>query len=252
VAFADPSGLVTVDLRDNAFQRFELPVREAVALTWAPDARSLLLKDRHDRRRPCGPRGCRLDVSSGRLTPVPFDLFRSTYDPSGAVVEIRATGRQDAGRVVTHHVDGSSTSVALRAATTVGTAGGPAAARDVAFARCRRPSGVMVVDRASGAVVSTLTDPHRRGCRLGAQAWLGDDHLVVADWQAGDLWLWDVRRGRVRRLAEGGTRGVQYEVAGAVLAERFLSRRHEDCTGSGGTVCTRGSRASHCGRLPLC
>ncbi|WP_121258475.1 hypothetical protein [Nocardioides ferulae] len=225
VAFADPSGVVTVDLRDGTFRRFEPPVHEAVALAWSPDGSSLLLKDRHDRRRPCGPTGCRLDVSTGQLTRVPFNVFYAAYDDLGAVVEMQSPAGDRGGSVVTHPPDGPPTVTPLRVRTLAHTAGGPAAARHVAFAQCRGRSaeldnGVVVVDPTSGTAEAMLTSPHRR-CRLGAQAWLDDDHLVVHDWPGGDLWLWEVGQPPAHRFVASPSATVHYQVAEAVMARRF-------------------------------
>ena len=226
VAFAAPSGLVTVDLRDNTFKRFELPVHEAIALEWSSGASTLFLKDRHPRQRPCGPKGCMLDVSSGRLSAVPFDLFYSTYGNDNVVFELKSASRKQAGHVISHWEGLAPTMAPLQYATSASTAGGPAAAQDVAYAQCTRPggvrdAGVVVVDPDSGHVVSMLASAQRRACRLGAESWLTDRHLVVDDWVSGDLWLWDVSRKRVRHVAVGRTSGVNLSVAGEVMASRF-------------------------------
>lgn len=226
VAFADPSGLVTVDLRDNAFKRFDLPVREAIALEWSPDGSTLLLKDRYSRRRPCGPRGCRLDVASGRLSPQPFDMFFSTQSPTGGVYELTPSTDEDPTQVVRHRDDEQPSAVPLQYLTAPGTAGGPAAARHVAYAQCgsRRSvgrAGVVVVDPSSGDLVSMLGNDRRPGCRLGAVEWLDDQRLVVGDWRSGDLWLWDVMQNSFLQAGVGHTRGVNFEIAGEVMATRF-------------------------------
>jgi hypothetical protein len=226
LAFSDPSALVAVDLRDNTFERFELPVDEAITLEWSPDASSLLLKDRHPDGRPCGPKGCRLDLDTGRLTAVPFDLFHSAHGADGEVVELRTTSPRRSGVVLTHRDGRAPTRSVLQYLTSAGTAGGPAVARYVAFARCGRrvgkpDSGVVVADPASGSVVSMLTSAQRPTCRLGARSWLSDQHLVVDDWRTGDLWLWDVAHQRVVQLADGRTSGINVSVAADVMSNRF-------------------------------
>ncbi|WP_241154010.1 hypothetical protein [Nocardioides pantholopis] len=226
VAFADPSALVTVDLADNTFKRFELAAREAIMVTWSPDEASLLLKDRHDDRRPCGPTGCRLDLETGRLTPVPFNMFHSAYNDNGAVIEIQTPSRGRVGHVVTHHADGSREAVPMPASTVAYTAGGPAAARHVAYAQCggragRRDTGVAVLSTTSGSALSMLTAPHLRGCRLGARTWLDDHHLVVDDWMSGDMWLWDAKGKTTHQLVESRTPSVNYDVAGTIMTKRF-------------------------------
>lgn len=226
VAFAAPSGLVTVDLRDNAFRWFDLPVHHAVALEWSPDASTLFLKDRHSHRRPCGPKGCALDVSTGRLSPVPFDLFYSTNGSADVVFELKNATKKKPGHVISHREGMPPTAVPLQYLTSASTGGGPAAAQAVAYAQCTRSrgvrdTGVVVVDSASGHVVSMLESAQRPACRLGAQSWLNDRQLLVDDWVNGDMWLWDVTRKRVRHVAMGRTTGVTFSVAGDVMARRF-------------------------------
>ncbi|CAB4702113.1 MAG: hypothetical protein F2667_05220 [Actinobacteria bacterium] len=221
VAFADPSGVVTVDLRDGTFRRFDLPVRHAVALEWSPGGSTLLLKDRHSHRRPCGRTGCSLDVGTGALAPVPYDLFYSTFAAADVVVELEpgATKGQPL-RVITHRSGEPATSSSVPYLTAPLTAGGPVASGSVAYAQCtgrssRRDTGVVVIDPASGEVRSMLTAPGG-GCRLGAQAWTEDDTLVVSDQRTGRLWRWDVAAGEVGLLADSRTDGlVVYSVAGA-------------------------------------
>lgn len=213
VAFADPSGLVTVDLRDNAFRRFDLPVDHAVALEWSSDASTLFLKDRHSNRRPCGPKGCALDVSTGRLSAVPFDLFYSTYGNADVVFELKNATKKQPDHVISHREGMPPTAVPLQYLTSVGTAAGPAAAREVAYAQCTRSrgvrdTGVVVVDPTSGHVVSMLQDAQGRACRLGPLSWLNDRQLLVDDWVSGDMWLWDVPRKRVQHVAVGGPRAL--------------------------------------------
>jgi hypothetical protein len=226
VAFADPSGLATVDLRDNTFKRFDLPAHHAIMLEWSPDGTTLFLKDRNSHRRPCGPKGCVLDVSTGRLSAVPFDLFNSTHGSDGAVVEIAMTTSGHGSQILTHREGLPPTKVPLQYRTAASTAGGPAAARDVAYAQCTVPGrsrdpGVIVVDAASGHPISMLTRGQERACRLGAESWLTDRHLLVGDWVSADLWLWDVPRQRLRQVARGVTTGVNVSVADEVMADRL-------------------------------
>lgn len=228
VALADPSGLVTVDLRDNRFSRFDLPVREALVVEWSPDASTLLIKDRHSRRRPCGPQGCALDVATGRLVPVSFNLFSSTRGDGGAMVEVVPPGGGRPAQIATHLDGAAPSAVPVQYRTAVSTAGGPAAARYVAYAQCThlrrvRHAGVVVADPSSGRVVAMLENDRRPACRLGARSWVDDRRLLVDDWTTGDLWLWDVIGRRVQRVAVGRTAGVNLEIAGDVVVSR-LSR----------------------------
>jgi hypothetical protein len=233
VAFADPSGLVALDLRDNTFKRFELPVREAIALEWSSDGATLLLKDRHSNRRPCGPKGCVLDVATGRLTAVPFNLFFSARGHDREVFELKAAPSGIVDHLVRHRDGLPPARTPLQYASSVSTAGGPAAADDVAYTQCAefggvqgppgsRVHGVIVADAGSGRAVSMLVpDGSRRSCRLGAELWLTGRHLLVSDWVRGDLWLWDVPRQRVRRVGTARTSGVNVSVAAEVMAGRF-------------------------------
>jgi hypothetical protein len=233
VAFADPSGLVTVDLRDNTFQRFDLPVREAIVLEWSSDGATLLLKDRHGNRRPCGRKGCVLDVSTGRVSAVPFNLFFSTRGRDDEVFELKPAPSGIVDDIVRHRKGQPPTKVRLQYSSSVSTAGGPAASDDVAYTQCAeyggvqgppgaRVHGVIVADASSGRAVSMLvTDGRRRNCRLGAERWLTDRHLLVSDWVNGDLWLWDVPQRRVRQVATGLTSGTYVSMAAEVMAERF-------------------------------
>jgi hypothetical protein len=225
VAFADPSGLVVVTLDGNTFDRFELPVDHEVALMWSPDGSTLLFKDRHSRK-PCG-KGCTLDVSTGHLSPVPYDVFYSAYGNEGAVFELEPADQQPgAARLRTYQGAVLAGETPMEYRFVPSTAGGPAAARDVAFAQCDHPGGaeapgVMVVDADSGRLISWLTKPAWKSCRLGALAWLTDDRLVVDDWMSGAVWLWDVARGQVRQIAVGVTSGVHLHVAEDVMTNRL-------------------------------
>lgn len=226
VAFAAPSGLVTVDLRDNTFRRFDLPVHHAVGLEWSSDASTLFLKDRNSHRRPCGPKGCALDLSTGRLSAVPFDLFYSTHGNADVVLELKNATKKQPVHVISHREGMPPTAVSLQYLTSVSTVGGPAAAQEVAYAQCTRSrgvrdTGVVVVDSTSGHAVSMLESTQRPACRLGAQSWLNDRQLLVDDWVSGDMWLWDVTRKRVQHVAVGRTTGVNFSVAGEVMARRF-------------------------------
>lgn len=228
VAFADPSGLVVVDLRDNSYERFELPVHHAVALDFTADASTLLFKDRNARRRPCGPTGCALDLATGRHTPLPYDHFDSAAAPDGTVVEVAAPTRRTV-ELVSHRPGRPPSPVPLDHRASV--AGGPVADRHVAFPHCVRgkapDGGVMVADPTSGEVIALLADARRvhpwGGCRLAPRAWLSDTTLVVDDWTSGDMWLWDVPERTIWPLAAGRTPNVNYDVAREVLAERLAS-----------------------------
>ena len=227
VAFADPSGLAVVTLEGNTFERFELPVQHEVAMMWSPDGSTLLFKDRHSGRKPCGPSGCTLDVSTGHLSPVPYDVFYSAYGNQGEVFELKATDEQPStGQVRTYQGNILAAEVPLEYQLFPHTAGGPAGARDVAFSQCRQPggaeaSGVVIVDPVSGRIFSWLSNPSWKSCRLSALAWSTDDRLVVADWMSGAVWSWDVRLRRVRQVAVGATSGVNLDVAGKVMADRL-------------------------------
>ena len=165
VAFADPSGLVVVNLEGNTFERFELPVQHEVAMMWSPDGSTLLFKDRHAGRKPCGPMGCTLEVSTGHLSPVPYDVFYSAYGNQGVVFELKAADEEPAsGRVRTYQRNVLAAEMPLEYQFIPHTAGGPAGARDVAFSQCRQPGGaevpgVVVVDAASGRMISWLSNP---------------------------------------------------------------------------------------------
>ncbi len=226
VAFADPSGVVIVDLRDNSFRRFDLPINHAVALEWSADASTLLLKDRDGGSQPCRPNGCALDVSTGRLSAVPFNVFYSTLGNDDVVFELKSATKKHPARVISHPEGLQPTAVPLQYLTSPGTAGGPVAARRVAYAQCSRNRraqvpGVVVVDAMSGHVASLLESGRRQECRLGALSWLNDRQLVVGDYVSGDMWLWDVPQKRVRRLVVGRTGGVNFSVANEVMARRF-------------------------------
>jgi hypothetical protein len=226
VAFADPSGLAVVTLDGNTFERFELPVRHEVALMWSPDGSTLLFKDRHGRK-PCGPKGCTLNVSTGELSPVPYDVFYSAYGSNGVVFELRSTnGQPAAGQLLTYQGNALAAETPLEYQFAPHTAGGPAGARDIAFSQCRQRGGaavpgVVVVDAASGRLISWLSNPSWKSCRLGALAWSTDDRLIVDDWISGAVWVWDVARGRARQIAVGVTSGVNLDVAEDVMTSRF-------------------------------
>jgi hypothetical protein len=227
VAFADPSGLAIVTLADNTFRRFTLPVHHAVALAWSPDGSTLIFKDRLSGRRPCGPLGCALDVSNGRLSSVRFHAFYSAYGSQGVVFEVKADGKQRAGQVVSYQEDLLVRETPLEYRTSVSTAGGPAGARDLAFSQCKGADtggdpGVVVVDPVSGRLISVLSNPRWAACRLGALSWVTENHLVVNDYMSGAVWLWDVPRGRVRQIAVGATTGVNLDLASEVTADRFM------------------------------
>ncbi|GGO74698.1 hypothetical protein [Nocardioides deserti] len=229
VALADPSGLAVVDLRDGTFRRFDLPVHHAVALQWTADRSVLLLKDRHSGRRPCGPKGCALDLTTGELTTVPYDLFRTTHDAAGRAVEVRAGANTRPAQVVIHQEEPGATTVDLPFRTSPSTAGGPVAAEHVAYSQCpharrpRDPGGVVVVDPVSGDFIAMLANEQGEGC-LGAQAWLTDRHLLVDHWESGSIWLWDISGGRPRQVASSRTTGIHVAVARGLVVDRL--RRH--------------------------
>ena len=237
VALADPSGLVAVDLRDNTFRRFDVPgdlpvdVDHAVALEWSADGATLFFKDRNGRQTPCGPKGCSLDVASGDLAAVPFNMFYATPGVAGEAFEVQGPNTSRPARVITHRAGAARTVVELDFRTSPYTAGGPAAASHVAFSQCshrrraRDAGGVVVVEPSTGTVVAMLANTQRRECYLGAQAWLTDRHLLVDDWQSGDLWMWDVRSERVSKVATSQTTGVNVEVAREVIAQRLRANR---------------------------
>ena len=224
VALADPSGLVTVDLRDNSFRRFDPPVEHAIAMAWSSDGETLLLKDRNSTRGPCGPKGCALDVTTGDLVAVPYNMFHATPGVAGKTFEVMGPTTSRPARVVTHQAGAGSTAVELAYRTSPSTAGGPAAARYVAFAQCsdtrkvRDAGGVVVVEPSTGEVIALLANEQGRGCQLGVQSWLTDRHLLVNDWLSGDLWLWDVASRRVTRVATSQTNGLNVEIAREVMA----------------------------------
>ncbi|CAB4960845.1 unannotated protein [freshwater metagenome] len=227
VALADPSGLVTVDLRNNGFRRFNLPVHHAVAMVWSSDGATLFLKDRHSSKRPCGPKGCALDVTTGDLTAVPYDLFYATPGAVAETFEVKGSTKSRPGRVITYQGGAASTSVELAYRISPYTAGGPTAARHVAFPQCsltpkaREAGGVVVVEPPTGTVVAMLASKPGRQCHLGAQAWLTDRHLLVDDWRSGDLWLWDVQNERVSHVATSQATGLNVQVARGVMAQHF-------------------------------
>jgi hypothetical protein len=230
VALADPSGLVVVDLRNNTFRRFDLPVHHAVALQWTADPSTLLLKDRHSGRRPCGPTGCALDLTTGELETVPYDLFRTAHDTAGRALEVRGATEGRPTQVVTHHEGSAPTEVDLSFRTSPSTANGPVVARHLAFSQCpngrrpRDPGGVVVVDPSSGGLVAMLSNSGHPGGCLGARAWLTDRDLLVDHWVSGALWLWDTATGRTRRVVSSRTTGIHVAVARDIAAVRF--RRH--------------------------
>ena len=212
---------------DNTFRRFTPPVHHAVALQWSPDGSTVLFKDRQPRKRPCGPLGCELNISTGGLTPVPSHGFYSGYGDHGVVYEVKAGGQRRPGRVLTYRGDVLMTDVPLEYRTRASTAGGPAGAKDVAFTQCERTggagdTGIVVTDPRTGRLIALLSRPRGQACRLTAETWLTDDHLVVSDWVSGHVWLWDVPRQRIRQVVIGETSGVHLEVASHVMRARFL------------------------------
>lgn len=232
VALADPSGLATVDLRDNTFRRFDVPgdlpvdVDHAVALEWSADAATLFFKDRNGRGA-CGPKGCALDVTTGDLSKVPYNQFYSTPGVLGETFEVQGTNTSRPARVITHQAGAAPTVANIDFRTSPTTGGGPAAASHVAFPQCPRrrtardADGVVVVEPSTGAVVGMLANEQGRECHLGAQVWLTNRHLLVNDWQSGDLWLWDVHSERVFKVATSRTTGLNLQVAREVMAQRL-------------------------------
>lgn len=232
VALADPSGLVTVDLQDNTFRRFDVPgdlpvdVDEAVALEWSADAATLFFRDRNARGA-CGPKGCALNVTTGDLSKVPYEQFYATTGVVGETFEVQAPNTSHPARVITHQAGAAPTVVNLDFRASPHSAGGPTAASHVAFPQCahrrrtRDASGVVVVEPSTGTVVAMLASKQGRRCHLGAQAWLTDRHLLVDDWQSGELWLWDTRSERVVRVATSQTTGVNVHVARQLMAQRL-------------------------------
>ncbi len=227
VALADPSGLVTVDLRNNDFRRFNLPVHHAVAMEWSADGETLFLKDRHSSKRPCGPKGCALDVTNGDLTAVPYNLFYATPDVVGEVFEVKGSTKSRPARITTHQAGAAPTVVDVDYRTSPYTHGCPTAARHVAFPQCslnpraREPGGVVVVEPSTGMVVAMLASKRGLQCHLGAQEWLTDRHLLVDDWRTGDLWLWDVHGERVSKVATSQATGLNLQVAREVMTQRL-------------------------------
>lgn len=69
-----------------------------------------------------------------------------------------------------------------------------------------------------------LANEQGHECHLGAQAWLTNRHLLVDDWQSGDLWLWDVRSERVTKVATSRTTGLNLQVAREVMAQRLQAK----------------------------
>jgi hypothetical protein len=226
VALADPSGLVTVDLGTQAFRRFDLPVDETVALKWSADAASLHFRDRNGIRQ-CGPKGCVLDVATGDLDEASYEMFYSAPGAAGEVVEVQGWTRSRPARVVTHTADAPPTVTELAYRALPSTGGGPAAGRNVAFAQCsnnrkrRDENGVVVVEPSAGAVVALLSNSRGSPCSLGAQTWLTARHLIVSNWQTGDLWLWEVGTKSVSKVAISRTNTVNIDVAGEVMAQRL-------------------------------
>lgn len=232
VALADPSGLVTVDLRDNTFRRFDVPgdlplkVDHAVAMEWSADGATLFFKDRNGRGA-CGPKGCALDVTTGDLAKLPYNKFYATPGAVGETFEVQALNTSHPARVLTHQAGAAPTVVNLDFRAFPTTGGGPAAASQLAFPQCpkrrqaRDASGVVVVEPSTGTVAAMLASKRGRQCHLGAQVWLTDRHLLVSDWQSGGLWLWDVPGERVVRVATSQTTGVNLEVAREVMAQRL-------------------------------
>lgn len=230
VALADPSGLVTVDLRTNTFKRFDLPVGEAVGLEWSPDGSALSFKDRFDKTRPCGPKGCTFDVTTEDLAALPYNLFYAAQGVAGQAFEVEGSTKSRPAQVITYQADAAPTVAELAYRASPATAGGPAAARYLAFSQCsntrnaRDGSGVVVVEPSTGEVVAMLANEQGRECRLGVQSWLTDRQLLVDDWPSGDLWLWDVQSERVSRVATSQTTGLNVQVAREVAAQRLQGR----------------------------
>ena len=235
VALADPSGLVTVDLRDNTFRRFDVPgdlsvdVNHAVALEWSADGSNLFFKDRHSGQTPCGPKGCSLNVATGDLAAVSYNLFYATPGAVGEAFEVQGSTTGRPARVIKHQAGAAPSVVDLDFRTSPYTAGGPAAASHVAFSQCshrrraRDAGGVVVVEPSTGRVLAMLANKQGHECHLGAQVWLTNRHLLVDDWQNGDLWLWDVQSERISRVATSQTTGVNVAVAREVMAQRMRS-----------------------------
>ena len=228
VALADPSGLATVDLRGNDVRRFDLPVEHAVALEWSTDAATLYFKDRDAGKSPCGPKGCALDVTTGDITAVDYDMFYASPGVAAEVVEVRGWTRSRPASVITHRSGEQPTSTALAYRASPITSGGPAvAARYVAFAQCpdgrkrQDEDGVVAVESSTGGVVAMLTSRRGGACHLGAQTWLTGQHLLVDDWHNGDLWLWDVEKEDVIKVATSRTTSVNIKVASEVMSQRF-------------------------------
>lgn len=226
VALADPSGLVTVDLGTLAFRRFDLPVDEAVAMRWSADAATLHFRDRNGTRQ-CGPKGCVLDVATGDVDEVSYEVFLAAPRYAGEVIEVQGWTRSRPARIVAHTGDEPPTVTEMAYRAIPSTGGGPAAARDVAFAQCsnkrqrRDESGVVVVEPSTGALVGLLSARRGGPCALNAQTWLTAGHLVVSNWQTGDLWLWNVGTKSVSRVATSRTNSLNIDVAGEVMAQHL-------------------------------
>jgi hypothetical protein len=229
VALADPSGLVTVDLGTQAFRRFDLPVDEPVALKWSADAATLHFRDRNGTRQ-CGPKACVLNVATGNLDEASYEMFHSAPGAAGEVVEVQGWTRSRPARIVTHTADAAPTVTELPYRALPSTGGGPAAGRNVAFPQCsnnrqrRDENGVVVVEPSAGAVVALLSTSRGGPCSLSAQTWLTAQHLIVNNWQTGDLWLWDVGTKSVSRVATSRTNSLNIDVAGEVMAQRLRSQ----------------------------
>ena len=156
-----------VDLRDNRFRRFGLPVGHAVAPGWSADGSTLPFQDRNNDRRPCRRRAAPSGLREAHVSP----LQRVHLDPGRRRPHVRAEG--------SHHVTPGATrhpsSRPVHSETT-----------NFAFRGFPRPP-------VAGRAVAMLAHPQERECRLGAQSCL----TTAGCWSmtgSGDLLV--VERGR--------------------------------------------------------
>jgi hypothetical protein len=93
------------------------------------------------------------------------------------------------------------------------------------------PCSFQNIESGSGVPSAMLASEQGRQCHLGAKVWLTDRHLLVDDWQRGDLWLWDVQSERVSKAAISQTSHVNVHAAREVIAERLRKylRRQQRC-----------------------
>lgn len=201
--------LVVLDLTSAAVSRLQTPLEAAIPPRWTPDGEALITQAEYD----ADSATVQVDVATGRVSDVPYNLFDFDYDAQGRPVQLVSSRSGTGPELMVFGPDGDTRRIPLQMR--LPRWQGLDIDEVAVLTRFASPSwryngsraGFLVVDPETGEPLAQLPTRSSDYWTVLAMGWIDDDTLLLLDVPQGVLVAWTYTTGE-RRLVSTASEAV--------------------------------------------